>query len=62
MGLGIGLWLYARLYEDFYALRFEQPEIDLRERPAIEGDPIDIVAHLHNFGKTPLRITQITPG
>jgi hypothetical protein len=60
MGLGIGLWVYARLYEEFYALRFEQSEIDLRQSPAIEGDPIDVVARLHNYGKIPLRILQMT--
>ncbi len=59
-GLGIGLWLYARVYEDFYALRFEPPEIDLRQSPAIEGDPIDVVAQLHNFGRVPLHIAQMS--
>jgi hypothetical protein len=59
VGLGIGLWLYTRFYEDFFALRFEQPEMDLRQSPAIEGESIDVVANLHNFGKVTLRITQM---
>lgn len=61
MGMGIGLWLYARLYENFSALRFEQPEIDLRDSPVVEGELAEVVAHLHNFGKIPLRITQMAP-
>lgn len=61
IGLGAGLWLYARLEEQLSALRFEQPEIDLRASPAIEGEPIEVVVNLHNFGKVPVRITQLTP-
>ncbi len=29
IGLVAGLWLYARLYKEYYVLRFEQLEIDL---------------------------------
>jgi hypothetical protein len=59
IGLGVGVWLQARLEEKLHALRFEQPEIDLRQRPAVEGEPIEVVAQLHNFGKVPVRITNM---
>lgn len=59
LGLAAGLGIYARIEEP--ALRFEQPVIDLRASPAIEGEPLEVVAKLHNFGKVPLRITQIAP-
>ncbi len=59
IGLVAGWSYYARLEEP--ALRFEQPEIDLRASPAIEGEDVEVVANLHNFGKVPLRITQMTP-
>lgn len=59
VGLGVGAVLLARLEEKFSALRFEQPDIDLRESPAIEGELIQVVAKLHNFGKVPIRITNM---
>lgn len=59
VGLGVGVWLQTRLEAKLAALRFEQPEIDLRQSPTIESDPIDVVAHLHNFGKVPVRITNM---
>lgn len=58
-GLGVGAWLLARLEAKLSALRFEQPEIDLRQSPAIEGDSIEVIAHLHNFGKIPLRTSRM---
>jgi hypothetical protein len=59
VGLGAGAWLLARLEEKLSALRFEQPEIDLRQSPALEGDPIDAITYLHNYGKVPIRITNL---
>lgn len=59
IGLGVGVWLQARLEEKLHALRFEQPEIDLRQSPAVAGESIDVVAQLHNFGKVPVRITNV---
>ncbi|HTU91052.1 MAG TPA: hypothetical protein VMF69_13320 [Gemmataceae bacterium] len=59
VGLGVGALLLARLEEKLSALRFEQPEIDLRGSPVIEGEPIKVVAKLHNFGKVPVRITNM---
>lgn len=56
VGLAIGWRLQTRLQEP--VLRFEQQEIDLRASPAIEGEAIDVVANLHNYGTVPLRITQ----
>lgn len=59
VGLGVGALLLARLEEKYSALRFELPEIDLRDSPAIEGELIQVVAKLHNFGKVPIRITNV---
>jgi hypothetical protein len=56
IGLAAGLGFYSHTEE--LPLRFEQPEIDLRASPAIEGEDIEIVAKLHNFGKVPLTIAQ----
>lgn len=61
IGLSVGMWLQVRLEEKLSALRFEQPEIDLRDPPVVEGEFIDVVANLHNFGKVPLRITKMAP-
>jgi hypothetical protein len=60
IGLAAGLGFYARLQEP--VLRFEQPEIDLRASPVMEGEPVEVVANLHNFGTVPLRITQMPVG
>ncbi len=58
LGLGLGLWLYFRS-EPQRILRFEQPQMDLRNSPAIEGEPVEVVAQLRNYGKVPVRITNI---
>ena len=59
IGLVAGLGFYTRSEEP--VLRFEQPEVDLRTSPVIEGEPVEVVAKLHNFSKVPLRITEMTP-
>lgn len=58
VGLGFGWWFNIRSDKN-PLLRFEQSEIDLRERKVIEGEPIEVVANLHNFGNVPLRIIRM---
>lgn len=59
-GLAVGWWLDIQPGKN-HILRFENSEIDLRESPAIEGEPIDVDAYLHNSGNVPIRITKMVP-
>lgn len=59
IGLVAGFGFYSRMQAP--VLLFERPEIDLRQNPAFEGEPVDVVAKLHNFGNLSLRITQMVP-